>query len=261
MASTMTLLKLHMDPRLVRMPEDHWRANLASHEAGEFVRIDQSIGPEGFLTRMVCLGCSKKRAILVRPAGRIHLMVPAIRAATENRGVREHLKQWVERHGECPNAGREVIIPEPFAGYVSLLRDLALDRIERKQPPEPLLMLTSRESPPVLFDFREVFTLPEDRQYTRGCQLVAALRNRIRTSDETFTSAINWREEPTGSSGTSAVARIDIETPHGRYSGKAPIRHETGDDPDARGALGELVFGVGTRNTALDDVFVIEMKL
>jgi len=257
----MTLLKLHMDPRLVRMPEDHWRANVASHEAGEFVRIDQSIGPEGFLTRMVCRGCSKKRAILVRPAARIHLMLPAIRAATGNRGVREHLKQWVARHGECPNAGREVIIPEPFAGYVSLLRDLVLTRIERKQPPAPLLMLTSRESPPLLFDFQEVFTLPEDRQYTRGCQLVAALRHRIRTSDETFTSAITCRADLTGSGGTSAVANVDIETPHGRYSGEAPIRHGTGDGPDKRGAMGEFVFGVGTRNTALDDVFVIEMRL
>ncbi|TVP49337.1 MAG: hypothetical protein EA350_02290 [Gemmatimonadales bacterium] len=257
----MTLLKLHMDPRLVRMPEDHWRANLSSHQAGEFVRIDQSIGPEGFLTRMVCRGCSKKRAILVRPAGRIHLMLPAIRAATGNRGVREHLKQWVARHGECPNAGREVVIPEPFAGHVILLRDMALSRIERKEPPVPLLMLTSRESPPVLFDFREVFSLPADRQYTRGCQFVAALRNRIRTSDGTFTSAITCRADPTGSDGPLTVVRIDIETPHGRYSGEAPIRYGNGDDPDERGAIGEFVFGVGTRNTALDDVFVIEMKL
>jgi hypothetical protein len=257
----MTLLKLHMDPRLVRMPEDHWRANLSSHEAGAFVRIDQSIGPEGFLTRMVCRGCSKKRALLVRPPGRLHLMLPAIRAATGNRGVREHLKQWVSRHGECPNAGREVILPEPFAGHVDQLRDMVFTRIERKQPPAPLLMLTSRESPPRLFDLREVFTLPEDRQYTRGCQLVAALRDRMRTSDETFTSAITCREDPTGSDGRSAVAKIDIETPHGRYSGEAPIRHGTGDDPGAPGTLGEFVFGVGTQNTALDDVFVIEMAI
>ncbi len=250
-----------MDPQLVRMPEDHWRANLSSHEVGEFVRIDQSIGPEGFLTRVVCTGCSKKRAILVRPPGRIRTMIPAIRAATGNRVVREHLKQWVERHGSCRIAGREVVIPEPFAGYVSQLRQRAVTRLERGQPPESLLMLTSRESSPVLVDCREVFSLPEDRQYTRGCQLVAALRHRMRESDETFTSAITYREDAIDPKGRSSGARIDIETPHGRYSGEASIRYPGDGARRGPGAMEAFVFGVGTRNTAMDDVFVIETRL
>ncbi|TVP54322.1 MAG: hypothetical protein EA351_13455 [Gemmatimonadales bacterium] len=250
-----------MDPQLVRMPEDHWRANLSSHEVGAFVRIDQSIGPEGFLTRMVCSGCSKKRAILVRPPGRIRTMIPAIRAATGNRGVREHLKQWVERHGSCRNAGREVVIPEPFAGYVSQLRERAVTRLERRQPPESLLMLTSRESSPVLIDCREVFTFPEDRRYTRGCQLVAALRGRMRESDETFTSAITYREDLIDPGGRPTVARIDIETPHGRYSGEASIGDRGDGARSEPGTMGEFVFGIGTRNRAMDDVFVIETRL
>jgi hypothetical protein len=257
----MTILTLHMDPRLVRMPEDHWRANLSSHEVGAFVRVDQSIGPEGFLTRMSCAGCSKKRAILVRPAGRIHAMVPAIRAATGNRVVREQLKQWVDRHGSCRNTGREVVIPEPFAGYVSLLKKRAVTRLEGRQPPESLLMLTSEASRPVLIDCREVFSLPEDRRYRRGCQLVAALRDRMRGSEETFTSAITYREGLVDSRGRSTVARIDIETPHGRYSGEASIRYPGDDARIEAVSMAEVAFGVGTRNTAMDDVFVIETRL
>lgn len=267
----MTLLKLDMDPRLVRMPEDHWNADLSSHAVGEFVRIDLSIGPEGFLTRMVCSGCSKKRAILVRPAGRIHTMLPAIRAATRNGVVREHMTQWVARHGRCPNAGREVVVPEPFAGYVSRLRAMALTRLEAGRPPASVLMLTSRNESPELFDCRDVFAVPAERRFTRGCRLVAALRDRIRESDETFTSAITYREEPGGSGGPPAEARIDIETPRGLYSGQAPIHWGAGGRGaggrgadaarDERAAMGEFVFGAGRRSLALDDVFVIETPL